>query len=85
MPLEHTEIKSMTRLLMSILETQSSFYCNFGNKNKGVITLQLATILKRPPLIPTLDMPYMPFYDQCNLIVQKWPTIYSICLISYQS
>ena len=35
MPLEHTEIKSMTRLLMLILETRSNIYCSIGNKIKG--------------------------------------------------
>ena len=34
MPLEHIEIKSMTPLLMLILETHSSIYYNLGNNNK---------------------------------------------------
>ena len=61
----YTENKSMTRLLMLNLETYLSINCNSGNKSKGnLLQCHQLPNKKGSPLIPMLDMPYMPFYDQ---------------------
>ena len=39
----------MTRLLLSILETQSSIYCNFGNKVRGGYYITISYQIKKGP------------------------------------
>ena len=43
------KIKGMTRLLLSILETQSSIYCNFGNKVRGGYYITISYQIKKGP------------------------------------
>ena len=85
-PRTHTENKRHgTPIIVNFGNTIQHLLQFWKQKSGGIFTLQLATKLKRSPPIPMLDLLYMPFYDHCNLIVPKRPTIFSICLISYQS
>ena len=50
MPQEYRlKIKGMTLLLLSILETQSSIYCNFGNKVRGGYYIIISFQIKKGP------------------------------------
>ena len=48
MPQEYRlKIKGMTRQLLSILETKSSMYCNFGNKVRGCYYITISYQIKK--------------------------------------